>query len=246
MRTSLSAAVLAAAVLLVLSGAAGARQSRAAGARDRARHRPHARAARRPRRARPRPTSPGARRAPGSPTPTSPQPDDPDSPTVLWLYDADARTRRVLLDPAAAPDSIDVSSAQWSPAGDKLLLAGETALWTLDVASGRLAQVPARGRGAFDAMQFTPDGRQRLVHARQRPLRRRPQRRPGPPPHARRRRGHVQRLPRLRLQRGAGHALQPARLRLVAGRQAPHVHASRRPRGRTTPRSRTTRPSPPR
>lgn len=91
--------------------------------------------------------------------------DDPDSPAVLWLYDAGARSRRVLLDPAGAPDAIDVSTALWSPDGSRLLLAGQTALWTLDVASGRLAEVPARGRGPFDAMEFTPDGT-RVSYAR--------------------------------------------------------------------------------
>ncbi len=83
---------------------------------------------------------------------------DPDSATVLWLYDADAKSRRVLLDPARAPGSIDVSSALWAPDGRTMLLAGTTSLWLLDVAAPRLTQLPARGRGAFDAMEFTPDG----------------------------------------------------------------------------------------
>ena len=85
-------------------------------------------------------------------------PQEPDSTTVLWLYDADAKSRRVLLDPARAPDSIDVSSAQWAPSGDTMLLAGASSLWLLDVAAPRLTRLPARGRGSFDAMGFTPDG----------------------------------------------------------------------------------------
>ena len=40
--------------------------------------------------------------------------------TVLWLYDAATEQKRVLLDPSGHPDSIDVTSALWSPKGDAL------------------------------------------------------------------------------------------------------------------------------
>jgi dipeptidyl-peptidase-4 len=81
-----------------------------------------------------------------------------DSGDVLWLYEASTGDRRVLLDPAGKPDEIDVTSAQWSPADAAMLLAGDTSLWVLDVASGRVTKVAARGRGAIDAMMFTPTG----------------------------------------------------------------------------------------
>ena len=81
-----------------------------------------------------------------------------DSGDVLWLYDASTGDKRVLLDPTGKPDEIDVTSAQWSPAGVAMLLAGDTSLWVLDVASGRVTKVAARGRGAIDAMMFTPTG----------------------------------------------------------------------------------------
>ncbi len=77
---------------------------------------------------------------------------------VLWLYDATTGVKRVLFDPASHLDSIDVTSAQWSPAGDTMLLAGATSLWVLDVASGESTKVAAEGDGAIDAMMFTPTG----------------------------------------------------------------------------------------
>ncbi|MFA6033317.1 MAG: hypothetical protein WC889_10495, partial [Myxococcota bacterium] len=78
---------------------------------------------------------------------------------VLWLYDASTGVRRVLLDPADRPGGIDVTTAQWSPAGDAMLLAGDTSLWLLDTASGGLKPV-AGGGGAIDAMMFAPSGTQ--------------------------------------------------------------------------------------
>jgi len=83
-----------------------------------------------------------------------------DSGDVLWLYDASSGGKRVLLDPAGEPGEIDVTSAQWSPAGAVMLLAGDTSLWVLDVASGKLTKVAAKGKGAIDAMMFTPTGTQ--------------------------------------------------------------------------------------
>lgn len=76
----------------------------------------------------------------------------------LMLYDAAAGQSRVLFDPAGQPDAVDVTSAQWSPAGDAVLLAGDTSLWVLDPATGGLTAVPGGGGGAIDAMMFAPDG----------------------------------------------------------------------------------------
>ncbi len=80
---------------------------------------------------------------------------------MLWLYDAVTGEKRVLFDPAGESGSIDVTSAQWSPGGDKLLLPGEQALWLLDVATGESTALAAP-RGLPDSpktgVMFTPDG----------------------------------------------------------------------------------------
>jgi len=81
-----------------------------------------------------------------------------DSGEVLWLYDASTGDKRGLFDPTGHPDDVDVTSAQWSPAGDTILLTGDTSLWVLDVASGELTRVGARGQDPIDAMMFTPAG----------------------------------------------------------------------------------------
>ena len=38
---------------------------------------------------------------------------------MLWLHDAASGDKKVLLDPAKSPGNIDVTSAQWSPQGDR-------------------------------------------------------------------------------------------------------------------------------
>ncbi len=83
-----------------------------------------------------------------------------DGHDVLWRYDAASGEKRVLLDPAASLGEIDVTSAQWSPAGDRLLLAG---------ADGALAARCCHGRS-----QPGGQGRQRAnrrdIHARRRAI----------------------------------------------------------------------------
>lgn len=80
-----------------------------------------------------------------------------DGRDVLWLYDAATGAKRVLLDPGDNPNQIDVSSAQWSPQGDVLLLSGGTALWLLDPKTGALKSL-AGGSSAKTSMTFSPDG----------------------------------------------------------------------------------------
>jgi dipeptidyl-peptidase 4 len=75
---------------------------------------------------------------------------------VLWLYEATTGSRRVLLDPSGQADSIDVTSAQWSPQSETILLSGANALWLLDVATGTLSSL-AEG-GSTDAQAFVPSG----------------------------------------------------------------------------------------
>ncbi len=76
---------------------------------------------------------------------------------ALWLYDAASRERSVLLEPSGQPDNIDAGSAQWSPQGDALLLAGDDSLWLLQVESGELRQLVEAG-SSKTAMMFAPAG----------------------------------------------------------------------------------------
>jgi dipeptidyl-peptidase-4 len=80
-----------------------------------------------------------------------------DGQDMLWLYDAATGAKKLLLDPAVSPGNIDVTSAQWSPQGDRLLLAGDEALWLLDVRSGDLKSLVEDG-SAKTGLMFTPDG----------------------------------------------------------------------------------------
>lgn len=75
---------------------------------------------------------------------------------VLWLYDPTTGSKRVLLDPSGQAGNIDVTSAQWSPQGDTILLSGANALWLLDVATGTLN--PLAQGGPTDALAFLPSG----------------------------------------------------------------------------------------
>src|SRR5690606_20993381 len=80
-----------------------------------------------------------------------------DSQDILWLYDPTTGSKTVLLDPTAHPDAIDVTTVQWSPAADRLLFSGDTALWLLDVATGDLRSL-FESEGAKTSLAFTPDG----------------------------------------------------------------------------------------
>ena len=89
-----------------------------------------------------------------------------DDQDVLWLYDAATGDKKVLLDPAKSPGNIDVTSAQWSPQGDRLLLAGDEALWLLDVNTGDLT-VAGRGRQRQDRADVHARRHARLLRAGQ-------------------------------------------------------------------------------
>ena len=75
---------------------------------------------------------------------------------ALVLYDAATGEQRTLLTAADTPPGVDLSAAQWSPQGDRLLLAGDD-LWLLDVASGEV-QAIAAAAGAKTGVTFLPDG----------------------------------------------------------------------------------------
>jgi dipeptidyl-peptidase 4 len=80
-----------------------------------------------------------------------------DGRDVLWTYDATTGVKRVLLDPGDNPDQISLSSAQWSPQGDLILLSGANALWLLDVNAGGIKSLAA-GSSAKTGLMFSPDG----------------------------------------------------------------------------------------
>ena len=81
-----------------------------------------------------------------------------DGHDVLWLYAADTAAQTVLLDPTTHADDVDVTTAQWSPQGDRLLLTGATALWLLDAHTGELTPL-AQGDAPKTGVLFTPDGK---------------------------------------------------------------------------------------
>ena len=83
-----------------------------------------------------------------------------DGQNLLWLYDAATAGKKVLLDPSTSPDTtIDLTSAQWSPRGDRLLLAGAKSLWLLDAKTGALKPL-VKTEGAKTGLAFSPDGAQ--------------------------------------------------------------------------------------
>lgn len=80
-----------------------------------------------------------------------------DGRDVLWAWNAASASKRVLLDPGSNPNDLDLTTALWSPQGDRIVVTGSSALWLLDVASGALRSLAA-GAAAKTAVQFSPDG----------------------------------------------------------------------------------------
>ena len=76
---------------------------------------------------------------------------------VLWAWDAASASKRVLLDPGSNPNGLDLTTAQWSPQSDRIVLSGSSALFLLDVGSGALQSLAAGG-AAKTAVMFSPDG----------------------------------------------------------------------------------------
>ena len=71
---------------------------------------------------------------------------------TLCAYDLESRTEAVLFHPADDQKKLNLSSYQWSPRGDAILLEGENDLWLLDPQTGGLRRL-------------TPDGEEKEVPA---------------------------------------------------------------------------------
>lgn len=78
---------------------------------------------------------------------------------VLLAYDAKTNAKHVLLDPGDNPNQIDLTSTEWSPQGDVILLSGATSLWLLDPRTGQTKPLGS-DTGAKTSMTFSPDGTQ--------------------------------------------------------------------------------------
>jgi dipeptidyl-peptidase-4 len=85
-----------------------------------------------------------------------------DDQDALWAYDPSTGDKRILLAPGDNPDQIDLTSAQWSPLGDSLLLSGGASLWLLDLETGELKSIAGEG-GSKTGLSFSSDG-QRIAY----------------------------------------------------------------------------------
>jgi dipeptidyl-peptidase-4 len=85
-----------------------------------------------------------------------PLPGKPGGPT-LCAYDLERHTETVLFDPSQHKESLDLSSYQWSPHGDRILLEGENDLWLLNPQTGELRRLSHDG-GTKEVPAFSPTG----------------------------------------------------------------------------------------
>src|SRR5579859_4435292 len=56
--------------------------------------------------------------------------------STLWAYDIATKKERRLIGSGGETDKLNLTSYQWSPKGDALLLQGGNDLWLLDIESG--------------------------------------------------------------------------------------------------------------
>lgn len=82
---------------------------------------------------------------------------DPSSDSrSIWLYSISTGKQQLLLSRSGTAKSVNLSSYQWSPDGNSLLLEGEGDLWLFDAESGKLRRLTTGG-GKEDPA-FSPDG----------------------------------------------------------------------------------------
>jgi dipeptidyl-peptidase-4 len=83
-----------------------------------------------------------------------PSPRNGSTPT-LCAYDVESHAETVLLRPASGQEKLDLSSYQWSPHGDAILLEGEGDLWLLDPQTGGVRRLTHDGV-AKEVPAFSP------------------------------------------------------------------------------------------
>lgn len=76
---------------------------------------------------------------------------------TLRGYDLESGTEAVLLNPSDHPEKLNLSSYQWSPRGDAILLEGENDLWILNPQTGGLRQLTRDGE-TKEVPSFSPGG----------------------------------------------------------------------------------------
>jgi dipeptidyl-peptidase-4 len=76
---------------------------------------------------------------------------------TLCAYDLASRTEIILFNPADRKEKLDLSSYQWSPRGDAILLDGESDLWLFDPQTGGVRRLTQDGE-AKEVPVFSPAG----------------------------------------------------------------------------------------
>jgi dipeptidyl-peptidase-4 len=79
------------------------------------------------------------------------------SVSSLCAYDLESHTETVLFRPEGDQKKLDLSSYQWSPGGDAILLEGENDLWSLDPQTGTLRRLTHDG-AEKEVPAFSPAG----------------------------------------------------------------------------------------
>lgn len=85
-----------------------------------------------------------------------PSPGNP-GPSTLCAYDLERHSETVLFHPASGQEKLDLSSYQWSPRGDAILIEGENDLWLLDPHTGGLRRL-TQGGEVKEVPTFSPVG----------------------------------------------------------------------------------------
>jgi dipeptidyl-peptidase-4 len=76
---------------------------------------------------------------------------------AICEYDLETRRTSVLFDPSGREEKLDLSSYQWSPRGNEILLSGENDEWLLNPRAGELRRLTHDGI-AKEAATFSPSG----------------------------------------------------------------------------------------
>ena len=85
---------------------------------------------------------------------------DKDAALTVYLYDIAGGKERVLLGPpndTVEGEKLDLSSYQWSPGGDALLLRGEKDIWLYNLATGQMKSL-VKDAVPLEDVTFSPTG----------------------------------------------------------------------------------------